>query len=267
MKVLKAYPTNILKDIFRKYHFCSIEQHESQKNTGIIVDDALFEFSFVKEKDVQIAFNGQKIVLPQAFGIGKVEKPSKFIIPSRMTYFTIKLQPWVSSFFFSKDASSIIDLSEILYPDISSLHATIFNTNSFTDQIESVENFFLKQKLPDTNESNISREICNYIYKNNGNVIIKDILAQFPHSRQKLNQLFFDQTKSSIKEFAKHIRLRSIMEYRMEHPEESLTTIAYKFGYYDQSHFIKDMKKITGIAPAKFSNTTNFFFEQLKNDT
>ncbi|WP_394973831.1 hypothetical protein [uncultured Croceitalea sp.] len=99
MKVLKAYPTKTLKDIFKSYRFCSIKL---QKNTGLVIEDGLFEFSFVKEKDILIKHNSTEIELPQAFGFGKLPKPYKLIIPSTLTYFTIKLQPWVSSFFFLK---------------------------------------------------------------------------------------------------------------------------------------------------------------------
>ncbi|WP_109437003.1 helix-turn-helix domain-containing protein [Aquimarina sp. AU119] len=264
MNVLKAYPTKTLKDIFKSYHFCSIEQQELQKNTGIVIEDGLFEFSFVKEKDILIKHNSAEIELPQAFGFGKLPKPYKLIIPSTLTYFTIKLQPWVSSFFFPKGIASITDLSETLYSDIYSLHCEIFNSNSFEEQIKHAELFFSKQILPDVANTKISRYICNYIYQNNGNVIIRDMLSQFSYSRQKINQLFFDQTNNSIKEFALYTRLRAIMTYRTNNPQESLTNITYKFGYFDQSHFIKDMKKITGVTPSKFSKSKNFFYEQLK---
>lgn len=259
MKALKQDPIQISKDIFKQYYYCCIEQ----KNSGVIIDDGLFEFLFTKEKDIQVVSNGKKIALPQVCGIGKVEKPSRLLIPSKVTYFTIKIQPWAASFFFSKNQASIIDLSETLYPDIDVLHDKIFTSNSFAEQIEYVEDFFLAQELPDLQTLEISKEICNYIYEKNGNIVIKDLLDKFPHSRQKLNQLFFDQTKNSIKEFAIQTRLRAIMAYHVNHPEETLTNITYKFGYFDQSHFIRDMKKITGITPAKFSNTSNLFFEQL----
>ncbi|WP_394973833.1 helix-turn-helix domain-containing protein [uncultured Croceitalea sp.] len=166
--------------------------------------------------------------------------------------------------FFPKGIASITDLSATLYSDVSSLHYKIFNSNSFTEQVEHVELFFSKKILPDVTNTKISRDICNHIYQNNGNIIIKDMLSKFSHSRQKINQLFLDHTNNSIKEFALYTRLRAIMKYRANNPQESLTDITYKFGYFDQSHFIKDMKKITGVTPSKFSKSKNFFYEQLK---
>lgn len=264
-KIYKANPIRVSKDIFKLYHFCSITQQEVNKNTGLIIEDGLFEFCFLKEKDIQLSTQEGILALPPCFLIGKVGIPYRFEIPEKMTYFTIKLQPWVSSFFVKNTVNSINDLSQNLYPDISKLHYKIFNTNDFNEQIHHVEDFFLKQDLPDINDFKISKEVCNYIYQKQGNIKSKDLIALFPYSRQKLNRLFLEQTKNSIKEFSVYTRLRAIMSYKMNHPEESLTNITYKFGYFDQSHFIKDMKKVTGIAPLEFSNTNNFFFEQIKN--
>ena len=264
-KALLAFPDKISNDIFKSYYFCSIGQSEACRNTGIVIDDGLFEFIFLKETDIQVETNGQKKVLPQAFIIGKVGIPSRLIIPDKMTCFTIKIQPWVASFFLGKTYTSIINISKNLYPGIGALHDQIFNSMYFEEQIKCVEDFFLKQDLPNISNCMISKEICNHIYEKHGDIKIKDLLSLFPHSRQKLNQLFQEETKNSIKEFAIYTRLRSIMSYRMNFPQKSLTSIAYQFGYFDQAHFIKDMKKITGVTPSEFYNSNNIFYEQIKS--
>jgi len=90
---LRALPDRISKDIFNSYYYCRIDQDDLNTNTGIVVDDGLFEFIFLKENDIQIEANGKKMALPQAFIIGKVDFPSRFIIPNSISYFTIKIQP------------------------------------------------------------------------------------------------------------------------------------------------------------------------------
>ncbi|WP_456439980.1 helix-turn-helix domain-containing protein [Psychroserpens sp.] len=261
--IIEALPRTELKDVFKNYLFCTIKQ-ESTENTGLVVEDGLFEFCFLKEQDIHIQSNGKNIPLPKSFSFGKIPLPYRFVIPTTMTYFTIKIHPWAAAFFFDENNSLAQDLSKTLYENIDQLHANIFSTTSFDEQVNYVENFFINQDLSDLYNYETSKNICNYIYENDGNIKIKPLLELFPHSRQKLNQLFLRQTKNSIKEFAVYTRLRSIMSYQVKYPGESLTTIAYKFGYFDQSHFIKDMKKVTGIAPSEFLNTSNFFFEQLK---
>ena len=40
----------------------------------------------------------------------------------------------------------------------------------------------------------------------------------------------------------------------MSHRESSLTSIAYDCGYFDQSHFIREFKSFTGIAPSEYTS-------------
>jgi AraC-like DNA-binding protein len=54
-----------------------------------------------------------------------------------------------------------------------------------------------------------------------------------------------------------------VIAYKLQHPDESLTHAAFEFGYFDQSHFIKDMKKATGMTPSNFLAQENLFAAQL----
>lgn len=261
----RTTPRLISNDIFRSYSFSSIDQHSDGKNDGVIIDDGLFEFVFLKENDISVIAADQVIELPNFFIVGNVPLPSRMIIPDSMNIFAIKIQPWASTFFKKIDSSPIVELSEKNYPGIVQLHHQLFNAQDFEEQVNCVEKFFLKQTLPNLQAFEISKRICEYIYHKKGNVVVKDIVALFPQSRQKLNQLFLAHTGNSIKKFATHTRLREIMCYHMQYPDQSLTSIAYEFGYFDQSHFIKDMKKITGVTPRTFSRTTNAFFDQIES--
>ncbi|WP_282044088.1 helix-turn-helix domain-containing protein [Winogradskyella flava] len=256
-------PSQALKDIFKCYHYVELKTERAQQNTGSIIQDGLSEFGFIKEHDISIISNGNLMILPQSFLIGKVEMPSKFVIPTTMHYLAIKIQPWATSFFFNNGRTSILDLSKTSYSNVEALHNSIFNSSTLEEKVKQIENFFLDKALPHPKTYEISKAICNYIYEKQGLIKIKTLLDKFPYSRQKLNQIFFEQTKNSIKEFSVYTRLRAIMSYRMEHPEESLTSITYKFGYFDQSHFIKDMKRVTGVTPSDFSKSSNLFFDQL----
>lgn len=260
----EALPCDTLKDIFRNYRQCHVNQ-ESISNTGVIIEDGIAEFCFIKEKDIILKTKNESIRLPQAFSFGKVELPYRFVIPTKMTYFTIKIEPWVTNFFFDGIENGIKDLSKTIYKDILDLHEAIFKLKDFKKQVAIVEDYFLRQALPNLEDYQISKQICEIINEHQGNIKIRKLMSYFNYSRQKLNQVFLKQTQNSIKEFAVYVRLRSIMAYHLDHPEESLTSIAYKFGYYDQSHFIKDMKNITNMSPSEFTNKTNMFFKQLKN--
>jgi AraC-like DNA-binding protein len=61
---------------------------------------------------------------------------------------------------------------------------------------------------------------------------------------------FRDQIGASPKTFASVIRLQRVL--RMGPTSPDLTTLAMDAGYYDQSHFIRDFRAMTGQAPGRF---------------
>ncbi|MEM9835602.1 MAG: helix-turn-helix domain-containing protein [Bacteroidota bacterium] len=263
MTVNRALPAKRFESIFREYYYCSLSEADHD-NTGIVIDDGLFEIHFIKEKDIWLVVNGQQEKMPQINVIGKAGVPTRTIIPNRLTSFSIKIQPWAAFVFLEKNFSPLSELTEARFPNINRLHEQIFSTDNFATQVDYVETFFSPHNLPKLANHEITQQICQLIYREHGKVTISDIVAMLPYSRQKINRLFRQQTKYSIKEFAVLTRLRAIMSHYVKHPDKSLTELSYAFGYFDQSHFIRDMKRMTGVAPRNFSQTSNLFFEQLK---
>ena len=51
------------------------------------------------------------------------------------------------------------------------------------------------------------------------------------------------------KEYLQIVRLNYALRLIQKQDEDSLTRISYLSGYYDQAHFIKDIKKICGLSP------------------
>lgn len=261
---IDSKPVLLANEIFRLYQYCALSKKEPKPNTGIMIEDGCFEFIFVKEKDITLQIQDEKpIKLPSCFSLGRLPMPYKFNFPETLSYFAVKVQPWVSSFFFPEECT-VKDLSETYGSNILRLHERIFSSDSFEEMNNHVETFFYSSNLPDVNDFKISKEICQHIYRCKGDLKIKELLSQFSQSRQRLNHLFLKQTRNSIKEFAIYVRIREILKYKVNHKNKSLTSIALEFGYFDQSHFIRDMKKVTGLPPSRFLSHDNFFAEQLK---
>jgi methylphosphotriester-DNA--protein-cysteine methyltransferase len=56
----------------------------------------------------------------------------------------------------------------------------------------------------------------------------------------------------SPKEFARLIRFKSVMVESMMTPSVSWAKMIHDYGYYDQSHLIKDFRNYTGQTPTAF---------------
>ena len=55
----------------------------------------------------------------------------------------------------------------------------------------------------------------------------------------------------SAKQFSRIIRIRSIVTTLQQGWDRSLAELAQDFAYFDQAHFIKDFRQVTGLTPSR----------------
>ena len=123
-------------------------------------------------------------------------------------------------------------------------------------RIHAVEQFLfslLKQKQPDL----LVQEAIRKIRLAGGNIMIKDLLTNLPVSRDPFEKRFRKITGTSPKQFAGIIRLRNLITNYS--PAQTLTSIAYSAGYFDQAHFIKDFRVFTGKTPHDFFKSATWW--------
>lgn len=79
---------------------------------------------------------------------------------------------------------------------------------------------------------------------------VVDLAKKLNISPRTLNRLTRKYFKLSPKDLATILRFERTTSYLKENESEGLIE-ALSFGYYDQSHFIKECRKITGTSPKK----------------
>jgi AraC-like DNA-binding protein len=77
---------------------------------------------------------------------------------------------------------------------------------------------------------------------------VEDVANKMQINPSTLYRLFHTNIGQSPKMFLKTIRFRTALNY-IRASKESLTDVAYLSQYYDQAHFIRDFKSLTGHAP------------------
>jgi len=77
-------------------------------------------------------------------------------------------------------------------------------------------------------------------------------------SRQYLHRVFKSHTGISIKKYQQISRVSSVIKSLNSKPGK-LTQLAYSRGYFDQSHFIKDFKQLTGYSPLDYLSSVRKF--------
>lgn len=90
------------------------------------------------------------------------------------------------------------------------------------------------------------------IRKQCGNITVNQLASGCCLSAKQFERRFTAYSGFKPKLFSRIIRFESAL-WQSKH-YENLTELAHTFGYYDQSHFIRDFKAFTGVVPRKFIN-------------
>lgn len=103
-----------------------------------------------------------------------------------------------------------------------------------------------------TKHLEIVAKITNIINASKGLISIKQILAQDDLNYKFVERLFKKHVGLTPKVYCRVIRFNNAFGLLNKH--YNLTDIAYQCGYFDQNHFIKEIKHFTGLTPKNLFN-------------
>ncbi len=103
-------------------------------------------------------------------------------------------------------------------------------------------------------------EYCIHTIKNTfGRITIKELERKTGYSARWLNRKFDEKIGISPKNLCAISRFQFVFQTLVNNPDQLLLDKSYYNVYYDQSHFIKEFKRFTGMPPSKFENHDNYF--------
>jgi AraC-like DNA-binding protein len=137
----------------------------------------------------------------------------------------------------------------------------IFDHTDMNHRAGLLEAFLLK-RIKNQQPSLQTQYIIQLIKSANGNRTIKDIAAKLHIHSSTLFRSFLQQTGYAPKHFAATVRFRSALDLLLKN-KAPLTSIGYDLDYYDQTHFIKDIKRFSGYTPLKLKSKVSVVEEKL----
>ena len=92
-----------------------------------------------------------------------------------------------------------------------------------------------------------------------GQVQVKEVARQSGYSERQLNRLFLTQIGMNIKSYARITRFNYVLKHIQTSPC-FFAALSQQAGYFDQAHFDKDFKAISGVTPQKYLKTMSDFY-------
>jgi AraC-like DNA-binding protein len=226
----------------------TIEPHKIL--TQKIISDGSNGLIFNLASSVDIAVDGKvSRGLKGVLLTGATIKPTYLMLKNRVKMIGIRFNMGGSYPFFEKSISSYMD-SVIEFQD--DAWKRVEESLDEENMVECLDDFLLEQLLPHrVEESDRILEMIALIFKE-PNIKKDDLSDLFDLSHRQLERKFKELLGLSMKQIQALIRVHSSRESIKSNAFSTLTEVGYESNYYDQSHFIKEFKKMTDTTPKKY---------------
>jgi AraC-like DNA-binding protein len=153
------------------------------------------------------------------------------------------------------------NLSDLLGPSARILNVKLMERTNPVEVKRLVESFILQHLAKQKKDDKVIRlahaidQLENCYNQNN---VIKKICCQNGYSISTFERHMHKIAGIGPKMLQRIIRFKNVLRYiKVHQPPYHWAGIAYKFGYYDQTHFIKDFAWFYGTTPGKLKSITS----------
>lgn len=179
--------------------------------------------------------------------IGLENVPEQQVILANTLAFKISFKPLGAEYLLQTSIADILNSAKVLPQDFWDV------TN---DDLKSFEAFHTKidQKLKEILPKEIDerkRQLFKLVYESNGEIKVQELSEKIAWSSREINRYFNKQFGLSLNAFCKILRFKASLEHIAKgrlFPELNFT---------DQNHFIKEIKKFSGVVPSELLKNTN----------
>ena len=207
----------------------------------------------------QTEVNNDFITTPAIELWGQIIQPLTFKSLGKNTMFGIRFFPHTASCFLHENMAQfnnrVSSFGDVMNNSVRMLHSQLLETDNLARRVEIVEAFLLKRLAHAAKNLDRIQLIGNIIselkqqdfYEN-----IENLASRYGITSRYLQKLFLQHTGLTPKLFSKINRFQNSL-LLVAKQNESLTSIAYECGYFDQSHFIREFKSFTGTTPSGYN--------------
>lgn len=210
--------------------------------------------------------NGKRKDTPAIELLGHLTLPTRLTVAKGTSVLIARIYPHASALFFSDPLSEFTnyatDMYDVALSENRDLYDRIMEANEITSKIMILETHFLEQlKKNETRLKKVStvQALSQQLFLDPQKLDLPSLAQNSGLSERYIQKLYLSNIGISPAAFTSVIRFNKSLDLVLNTPE-SLTTIAYDCGYYDQAHFIKEFRKFTGITPSATRNSL------IKND-
>jgi AraC-like DNA-binding protein len=228
-------PGKPLSDFVESIWYLHNRSDQAKETTGLpdgLIDLILFKSASEPFRIVQL---------------GGLTQPEQAAIAPNSLMFCISFKLLAVEYIFHEPIAGIINSGRILPNDFWN-----FNENDLSDFnlfCEKASQIILS-RLPEEIDER-KRKLFELIYTSKGATTVKELSQKVFWSSRQINRYFNQQFGLSLKTYCNILRFRASLDHIAKgklFPEEN---------FADQTHFIKEIKKFSGVVPKELSKNKN----------
>ncbi len=257
MKFHIIQPNGFLKNYIRHYCFMESDPHEGDVTERVIPTE-----------NIQLMFHyGNPFVVCQSNNTFR--KQPRSIISGLSSSFSdvstngatgvvfVSFFPAGACQFFNFPLSEVenqsVDLSDFFKTEMAPVEEKLSICNTLSGRVKVIEDFLALCFAPITSyDQKIITKGIDLIRYGKGQVTATSLAVDLSLTTKSLERKFSQYLGKTTKQLVKLIRFQQVLQDFSYQKHINLTEIAYRNGYYDQSHFIRDFKTHTGYTPKEF---------------
>lgn len=191
---------------------------------------------------------------------GQILQPLAFRIAGPGEIFGIRFYPAAAAFLLNEDIhqfnDGVFDLTSVIGNSINELHARLQDAPSVKERVVLVDTYLLKKLAADSKaleRIDLVQQVMNELTGEDFFDNINNVAGRYGISSRYLQKIFLHYTGLTPKLYSQINRFQNSL-ILLDKGDRALTAIAYTCGYFDQSHFIREFKSFTGLAPSGFNS-------------
>jgi AraC-like DNA-binding protein len=199
-------------------------------------------------------------VQPKSFIYGQISHYNDLTGNGKLGMLVVVLQPYGINSLLGMAASELnnctIPLSDIFGQEANELEQKVIGASGTDQKIKWIEKFLMQKSGCLNNPDPVFKESLFEIYKQQGLVTIRELLAKIPITERQLERKFREYTGRSPKQFSDTIRFHHFLkQLQSQASKKKISDVIYESGYYDPSHLNNYFRKITGLTPLQYKNS------------
>lgn len=240
----ESRPVKKLENVIDSFWMHHNQSNEPERLT--IIPDGYFKIVFVVQK--------QKIL--KYFMTGLWIRSNEFITPPNATNYGCRLKILAPEYLLGHEVASL--LQDFKQLDLSFLNLKHFDLSSFDQIVHQWQLELLKIK-PAKDIAGNKLRLSHLLDEQKGEINAKEVADQIYWTNRQINRYMNKYVGVSLK---KYLNIQKVYQSYIQIREGKLFPEKY---YFDQAHFIREVKKHTGETPGNLHKEQNDRFIQLKN--